>query len=180
MPHLHNPKRRNIKIGFSIFTTFFFNLNILVLTPNPLHIMPLHWRSLLKRTSLLVDNVCLFFPPFSVSSERISFPGALTAGYGSACNRSQGNHFGESPSATRHQQDGHSSAQKTEKTAQPMIPAPGRVARRWMHMDRASLHPHTHRMLPLKDPVLFFGALMDPFGLMDLFEAARLQDTRKH
>lgn len=39
----------------------------------------------------------------------------------------------------------------------PVILAIGKVARQWMHMDRASLHPQTRRMLPLKDPVLFFG-----------------------
>lgn len=43
------------------------------------------------------------------------------------------------------------------KKADPVIPAPGRVVRRWMHMDRASLYPQTQRMLPLKDLVLFFG-----------------------
>lgn len=42
--------------------------------------------------------------------------------------------------------------------ADPVILAPGKVARRWMHMDRASLHPQKQRMLPLKDPVLFSGS----------------------
>lgn len=44
------------------------------------------------------------------------------------------------------------------KKADPVILEPNRVARHWMHMDRASLHPKTRRMFPLKDPVLILSS----------------------
>lgn len=44
-----------------------------------------------------------------------------------------------------------------------------------MHMDRASFSKSENA--PLLRILFCFGALMDPFGLMDLFEVVRLQET---
>lgn len=46
-------------------------------------------------------------------------------------------------------------------------------------MDRGSLYPQRWRRRRLEDLVFVFGALMDRFELMGLFEAVR-QGSRKH